>query len=1064
MYTQGISWKNITPTHKVGIKLLTDLQMTNLFPNYKNLINRIENHRSQIKQLEVCNLRHYQYSLMYDNVFSVFGKRGTGKTSVAFTLQRMIEEDRVHPYDVVLPIIIPEVIPSDCSALGWILAIVKDQILELEKEWAFSQNVSDEKADAFWENCRVSVNDDGKKNLSKKVDELVGLYFSGKYNPSNESSYHLAVGNSARQAQDYYKFAQRITELWDDWVKLLQDLHLRKTNRFGSMSQDSEKIVPLIYFIFDDVDLAPEKVSELMSIIIKYLSHPNIIVITTADEEMFLEVIENNLDKDIGRIPKEWRIYLNNKASSSEIDYGISRRDPKQFDLISETARLYLGKVMPTSTRYYLKLFENAEEKQWFRLTDEVRLGDGVSALIEDLIKYSDNDNCRNFFNFDGRRINFYLNFFGDTSRQIGNAYLAIQEFLGAVTETIEDKRQDMISVDEYTERVFNSCWHFLHVATNANHDLAEQIGDIEQLVDGIFWLEHNGSKLYINYSFLQDFLIGFIDKDEENNIMQMALQLYSLLLFVENILLVLESCTSEGITGRKRIHGIGSLVNFICGHVFENRRKFRTDMAAEEFLFHYQTFLNKLCYMVESQQNTPKFNLEYFYDFLDYPYTEITEDTFIGFLERDKEWLQEISEALSLVYGNLYLIENQEIEDCCPYKEEKILCAYQKHIESILWTNLRNSLDHFNLKAIAEQAIGEQIQYIEDKKEATNRFRQYSRDLYQCLKDTIVRRTPKKFNIDTSSMNEGEMAEKVQLDDNYASCIPLEEIIRKIEENCREKNLSEILCLLPGGMINDIYPRLSTAKSGKDILLVLKILYEFIIRWDNRESKMILTDPAEFLEAAYDIGKRDGVSLEINKIADHLLSYFDDTSSDAQNTILIEETKVYENIKNTLERILESETETTKKLYNYDTEYIQWKNNFKKIGRYFDIAVDIEKGQELQNAILLGIVIQLIKHVQANYLYWTITDKYQMEHMFSSCGLEKMTIRTATERTRKKEEKNAYYYEMFLQMENFLNKEEDELTSDLHNAMQGLIWKSAKRGRNSYITKRINEVRDESF
>ena len=126
--------------------------------------------------------------------------------------------------------------------------------------------------------------------------------------------------------------------------------------------------------------------------------------------------------------------------------------------------------------------------------------------------------------------------------------------------------------------------------------------------------------------------------------------------------------------------------------------------------------------------------------------------------------------------------------------------------------------------------------------------------------------------------------------------------------------------------------------------------------------------------------------------------------------------------------------------------------------------AVDIEKGQELQNAILLGIVIQLIKHVQANYLYWTITDKYQMEHMFSSCGLEKMTIRTATERTRKKEEKNAYYYEMFLQMENFLNKEEDELTSDLHNAMQGLIWKSAKRGRNSYITKRINEVRDESF
>lgn len=57
--------------------------------------------------------------------------------------------------------------------------------------------------------------------------------------------------------------------------------------------------VSIIYFIFGDVDRAPEKISELLSIIIKYLSHPHVIVITTADEEMFLEVIENNLDKEM---------------------------------------------------------------------------------------------------------------------------------------------------------------------------------------------------------------------------------------------------------------------------------------------------------------------------------------------------------------------------------------------------------------------------------------------------------------------------------------------------------------------------------------------------------------------------------------------------------------------------------------------------------------------------------------------------------------------------------------------------------------------------------------------
>ena len=110
----------ISPSHKVGIKILSEIQIRNVFPNYKDVINHIETHRKWLEEHQIQRLERYQYNLMYDNVISIFGERGTGKTSVAFTLHKQLEEDAGHPYDIVLPIIIPEVIPAvgDCERSG----------------------------------------------------------------------------------------------------------------------------------------------------------------------------------------------------------------------------------------------------------------------------------------------------------------------------------------------------------------------------------------------------------------------------------------------------------------------------------------------------------------------------------------------------------------------------------------------------------------------------------------------------------------------------------------------------------------------------------------------------------------------------------------------------------------------------------------------------------------------------------------------------------------------------------------------------------------------------------
>lgn len=313
--------------YKVGIKILSDVQLENIFPNYHKLFDEIEIYRNAISNLSNEMVRKEQYNLMFDNIFSIMGKRGTGKTSVAFTLKKKIEEEQCN--DIVLPIIIPEVIPEDCSILVWILAIVREKVQKLEQR--INEIHRNDGREDKWSRCGWADYD----SLAKQVEELMELVFAGKYDPSVESSYYKIVGNSIRQAGDYYRFSCEITKLWSKWVEKIKEL--RWLERHG----DKNNVEPLIFFIFDDVDLEPQKVKELLSIIIKYLSHPNIIVITTADEEMFLEVIENNLDKDIGRLPKEWRNYLNNYKS--DIFYEAAINEKHGSDLIAQTSRMYLA-------------------------------------------------------------------------------------------------------------------------------------------------------------------------------------------------------------------------------------------------------------------------------------------------------------------------------------------------------------------------------------------------------------------------------------------------------------------------------------------------------------------------------------------------------------------------------------------------------------------------------------------------------------------------------------------------------------------------------------------------
>lgn len=418
--------KKVTYRQSVNFKLLSERQLENIFPGWNDLLDRIDSYRKwlgkkQIKREECINK---QYNLMYENVYTILGGRGSGKTSAIFTLREYLEEDSVN--NIVLPIVMPEVIPEHGETLGWILASLE----ELVKKLSDALEVQEKNRDNFFHECKRQ-----KVSLADLYDEVKELCYS-RQTKDGGTSFSEEIKINERRNQSGYELSKKMAEFWMQLVEAVKIVKHRK-------EKDDQK-EPLIYLIFDDVDLNPEKALEICSTIIKYLSHPNLIIFMTADEELFYDVILNSMTHKMKGVLK----YMD---SDDPVNYNLFEnsfeRVPKvgkYNDKIQETASLYMRKIMPVSSRYPLKTFEDCAQKRMFCLDGEDTSGKADQSLEEFLkeiidkfiIEVSDNveNKEKNFLYYndgdDNNFISIYLMFLGTTSRQITDGSLVIQQFL----------------------------------------------------------------------------------------------------------------------------------------------------------------------------------------------------------------------------------------------------------------------------------------------------------------------------------------------------------------------------------------------------------------------------------------------------------------------------------------------------------------------------------------------------------------------------------------------------------------------------------------------------------
>lgn len=1030
----------INPVHKVGIKILNDVQMKNVFPDYTDVISRIEEHRKWLVEHQMQQFQQYQYNLMYDNVISIFGKRGTGKTSVAFTLHKKLEEDARHSYDIVLPIIIPEVIPADGSALGWLLAIVKDQILEFEQvlERQLAKPGDEIGTDRFWENCKYHQAGKQGFRLSEELDRLVELFHSAKYNPANELSYNIAVGNSVKQSQNYYEFAKAIVTFWDHWVSAIRELYKAQQN-------SREEIAPLIYFVFDDVDLAPQKVDELLSIIIKYLSHPNIIVITTADEEMFLEVIEERLNRDIGRLPKEWRHYLKS-IDMNENDWGYPLEGPEEVrsnesgELICKTARRYLGKVMPTSTRYYLKEFNTVEEKRRFHLDEGMGLWEGICSQVDRLLVFSAS---ANFLTENQTDRDYYLNFLGSTSRQVGNAYIGIRDFIDCLIEKIQScggkTAQNTGNKMQYTEEIYNNTWRFLHISINSNHDLAEKIEDVERFINEVFWLEHNQWRLYINYAYIDEYLRKTAAIYSRAEQVKTAFQLYSLFHFAENIFVMLESCTEEGITGRRKIHGLSYLREFLCSHVFRGRSLLRKNMAPSDFFVHYKMVLNRTERLMEAGSREKTLNLEYLYDFVHLPYT-VPDNFLIESFKTDERWLQEISGILSAVYGNRYFIGREEINNCSLYKADEFLALYQQEIKTLLEDNIYKTLDEFDLLAAAKRVTKEKTSLFIEYEYKDENFNQLLREYrekflsYYLEEEADIQDSLPIMPDEDTSFNDQEEMESTMIE-------PVYRMIRMVSQDLKDKNISYILSLLPLEESSDMKHRLEQAQNARDILDVLKLLYHSITEWDSEVENIFIRNIVNLDDIVEENRTNTEHSKELRRLVDYIYGFLPREYEKYDAGWYLTRGALYREVKERLNRIR----------YGVMWDEIFDKNGTENIEMQLgsieeelDAAFHLTDTDEFREALLLAVKVQLAIRIQRLYLYYSVVENHNRDQEYTLTEISK---------------ERSFYSELFSQMSELVEKNTDTLSKE-ESAIKNLISRAASQSGKEYVRSMLQEVR----
>lgn len=492
------------PSLKLRVKFLDDRQLDVTFPTWKTLMSRIANQRESF--LSEQNFReqyglnesvgNYVYIPSYDNVYALLGGRGSGKSSVLYTLMEKLRADQ-HK-DIYVPLVVPEMISdSNCSILGWVLSSFGVVLGDLEKQIEKSGR---EPAlyggycgvkENFFKNCKFQT----KNSLRMKYEELFKISLTEKMNASGYLAEDM-VAYQTDQARQQYRLLQNLNEF-------LNEL----TITWHSVNPDNGNL-PMIFLFFDDIDIAPQRSMELLTTTFQFFTNSNIIILVTADENSLREVIYlKMLERMISSRSSSLLVdALPVKRSlASRTDREMKGEDYR-YQQIDQMGQEFYDKVIAPSNRYYLNQYDTLEKKKRYCYSSMIQAfsmpnqKDECSIPIQKLLddemgKMSDAiQNYKMKTGLDSAAENekkektsgeplfkevFFL-IFGQRNRNIANACLEILNLSGQLCTLVSGSIPDRSLYSEQTQRKIRQL--IIHMISTLI--LAKGNSDVEDVLD----------------------------------------------------------------------------------------------------------------------------------------------------------------------------------------------------------------------------------------------------------------------------------------------------------------------------------------------------------------------------------------------------------------------------------------------------------------------------------------------------------------------------------------------------------------------------------------------------
>ncbi len=385
--------------YKTGVKILTEEQMQAGLPTYDLLLSKIEKIRSESLLVDRTSLTSQTFeNLKYDNIFSILGGRGAGKTSVLMTLHHELQKKECN---VILPLVMPELLDEEESIVGWLLSAMECNLKEIEDR--ISEHGIKDASNCYRQFCtnyklfeRCVFN---KNNaLRERFHQLKTAYYTKEYKSCNMTTmdYTSVKELIASGVDNSFSLIKKFTEYWNTLVDVYTE-YLRNTSVMDD--RKDEKSAPLIHIFIDDADLKPQIINELLFVIPKYLSHPNVVVYVSASQKTLTYAVKNHMYKSLTQtsfdlpdiMEMEYKYNSDYLANGNETTTKFhDLRYGKEYAKITKLADEVLRKIFPVYRRFYLKKYCHYGEKRLLRVfkdespdcKETMQLSDKIAAML----------------------------------------------------------------------------------------------------------------------------------------------------------------------------------------------------------------------------------------------------------------------------------------------------------------------------------------------------------------------------------------------------------------------------------------------------------------------------------------------------------------------------------------------------------------------------------------------------------------------------------------------------------------------------------------------------------